>query len=126
MKIKTSDKGKTRDSAMRRRLNLMKLDPHCFWCKRKLSLYYYLSDGKLPDDFPTIDHLNSREVKRYRPLHGVRVLSCPPCNVGRARELQQKYIWVTRWKAANFPFPFRWVGKILQVYRSKKYGIRFR
>lgn len=76
-----------RDSYALRRLNLMKKSPFCHWCGRRL--VYFKTEGgqKLPDNFATIDHINSRLIHTGgRPWMGERVLSCPRCNQDRARQ----------------------------------------
>lgn len=73
-----------------RRANLMKKHPFCYWCDRKL-IYFLMGDReKTPDDFATIDHINSRLMHpNGRPLIGRQVLSCPGCNQDRNKEEQK-------------------------------------
>ena len=101
----------------------MKDDPHCHWCRRTLRSYpdYPACSGqRMPDDFPTIDHLNSRlwgarpETKGKRTL----VLSCPGCNNRRNVEEARKYIWITRWKSASFPRYLNWLNRTLRQWRK--------
>ena len=71
----------------RRRFNLMRYHPFCHWCGRKLVYFKMEGGGKTPDDFATIDHINSRLIyPNGRPRIGKQVLACPPCNRGRAVE----------------------------------------
>lgn len=116
---------KKRDSLVRRRWNLMDKHPYCHWCGKKLEYYRYTSDGQLPHDFPTIDHIYSREhyiignrLKGTNRKKGIRVLSCPKCNENRAIELQKKHLFIQRWKSGAFPYPFHWFGHLLNYYRK--------
>jgi hypothetical protein len=71
----------------RRRAILMSHHPFCHWCEKKLIYFKMEGGGKLPSDFATIDHINSRLMyPDGRPKIGRRVLSCPECNQGRANE----------------------------------------
>lgn len=73
----------------RRRSNLMKRNPHCHWCGRKL-VYFHIENGIQPPDFATIDHINSRLIyPDGRPRVGKQVLSCPGCNQDRNKEEQK-------------------------------------
>ncbi len=61
-------------------------NPHCFWCKCLTQLTNN-SDGKVPHNAATIDHLYSRYdprrwVKR-KPGQIKKVLSCHTCNQHR-------------------------------------------
>ena len=71
----------------RRRSNLMKQRPFCHWCGRKL-IYFKKEPGtRTPEDFATIDHINSRLMHPDgRPLIGKQVLACPGCNQDRNRQ----------------------------------------
>ena len=72
----------------KRRANLMEKYPFCYWCAMYL-VYVKIDGGPLPDDFPTIDHINSRLMHPDgRPKVGVIVLSCPGCNQDRNRQEQ--------------------------------------
>jgi hypothetical protein len=48
------------------------------------------------------------------------VIACPQCNNARNVAEAHKYIWLTRWKSAAFPFPLRWFGVLLKRYRHQK------
>lgn len=110
----------------KRRERLMEKDPHCYWCPRKLKLYpnypKKMRHQTMPEDYVTIDHLKSRFWGPRRDV-GMKertlVLACPKCNNRRQAEEKQKYIWITRWKSGSFPYPFRWVGKILKNLRKQ-------
>lgn len=70
-----------------RRRNLMREDPHCWYCGRDL-VFVEVSGGQLPEDYPTIEHLFSRysgriSINTTNELR--RVLACPKCNNDRAR-----------------------------------------
>lgn len=74
-----------------RRKNLMKVDPHCWYCG--LELVYVEQQGvansrDIPYNYPTIEHLFSRNSGRLSVNHTNdtrRVLACPECNWNRAR-----------------------------------------
>jgi ssDNA-binding Zn-finger/Zn-ribbon topoisomerase 1 len=107
----------------KRREVLMKRDPHCFWCRKKLvSFKPRRNQGKLPDNFPTIDHLYSR-FWGLRPKPDGKttlVLACPSCNHERARQDHINNKWRTHWRSATFPwyvFPFE---VALRLYRGLK------
>lgn len=109
-------------SDRKRRNNLMKSDPHCHWCRKPLK-YSFKSGGMLPDDFPTLDHLNDRILVKKRPIYynkEVTVLSCPPCNYTRASIRVLQYWLIAAWKSGAFPYPFRWVGYTLKFVRGQK------
>ena len=102
----------------------MEKDPQCNWCRKKLKMYEdYPSKKykKMPDDFPTIDHLKSRlsgkrvDVKmKERTL----VLSCPTCNHEvRNKADSKKHRLKVMYKSGAFPKPFRWLGKIIKFFR---------
>jgi 5-methylcytosine-specific restriction endonuclease McrA len=63
----------------RRREKLMAADPHCFYCSI-LVVYFFPPPVVLPDDFATIDHVNSRVRFPARPREGQLVLCCLRCN----------------------------------------------
>lgn len=65
-----------------RRANLMRIDPHCWYCGKFL-VFVEMNGEALPDDFPTIEHLFSRRHGRPQINHTNdtrRVLACPACN----------------------------------------------
>ena len=116
-----------------RREGLMKKDPHCHWCGKELHLYgnwanvqRQLRKGdprrRLPDDFPTIDHLYDRVNGRRRPsgLYGYEqtlVLACPACNEGRASAKELSEIWKKRWVSNSWP---RWCRWFMRWYKKRK------
>ncbi|MEW6610813.1 MAG: hypothetical protein AB1352_04305 [Patescibacteria group bacterium] len=113
------------DSVRRRRRNLMREDPYCHWCRRALRFYpdYPAQPGKrMPDDFPTIDHLHSRLRGRRPAVTGqcTLVLSCPACNNRRNVEEARKHIWITRWKSASFPRSLNWLNHALRQWRNMR------
>jgi hypothetical protein len=63
----------------RRRENLMREDPRCYYCRVEV-VYFFPHPMPLPDNFATIDHVNSRVLHPVRPLQGRTVLSCWRCN----------------------------------------------
>jgi hypothetical protein len=76
-----------RDSYANRRVNLMKHRPFCHWCDRGLVYFKLEERQKMPENFATIDHVNSRLMHPDgRPHLGERVLSCPSCNQDRNRQ----------------------------------------
>jgi 5-methylcytosine-specific restriction endonuclease McrA len=69
-----------------RRFNLMKQDPHCWYCGLEL-VYVEIAGTELPYNYPTIEHLFSRSSGRLSVNHTDetrRVLACPDCNQSRA------------------------------------------
>ncbi len=76
-----------------RRRKLLYEDPHCHWCGKEL-YYYKTKGGKLPDDFATIDHLESKllgERKDVQKKKKTLVLACPACNNKRSKDELEKY-----------------------------------
>ncbi len=74
----------------------------------------------MPDDYATIDHLTSAFLgprKDVQMKARTLVLACPRCNNARNVAETHEHIWRTRWKSASFPFPLRWIGKLLKKYR---------
>src|SRR5689334_13074182 len=70
-----------------RRLRLLAINPHCYWCGKKVR--GYKRQGPWKDDEATIDHLYDKKAGP-RPKQGVRVLACWPCNRQR-NILTQKF-----------------------------------
>ena len=108
----------------KRRIRLMLKDPHCHWCRRELRLYD-IRGGKLPPDYPTIDHLKDKFLHGKRPEVGMKqttlVLACPKCNNERTNKIAtSKHKFKTWWKAGAFPPPFRWFGTLLKIFRKQK------
>lgn len=75
--------------------NLYRRHPYCFWCGRKV-YKFLLPDGKRqPDNFATLDHLNSRVgYPDGRPLQGFTVLACRACNQDRAVAEEAGVYWL--------------------------------
>lgn len=112
----------SKTSFKHRRVNLMKEDPHCYFCRRELRMSE-TKGGPIPDDFPTLDHLNDRFTFSKRPeKHFSLVLACKKCNEGRSRRIVSSNRSKARWKSGAFPFPFRWFGKLVKLYRTKSYS----
>lgn len=103
----------------RRRENLMKKNPYCNWCGKFL-IYTKKNGGVLPNNYPTLDHLNDRFLKKRPCEHFTIVLSCPPCNVNRSMEIVRKHKIKNMYKSGAFPFPFNWLGKLLRYFRKRK------
>jgi hypothetical protein len=76
---------------VKRRQKMVERFPFCYWCERFLIEYPpdAFRKGKLPDDFATIDHVYSR-MNGTRPLRGVWVLCCPPCNHMRSKQEERE------------------------------------
>lgn len=73
----------------RRRARLLAMDPFCPDCGVEM-VYYHSPGSTLPDNFATIEHVNSKI--RYpdgRPPHGKTILLCYLCNENRARAEQK-------------------------------------
>jgi hypothetical protein len=113
----------------KRRVRLMREDPHCHWCRRELKLYPdYGKNGfkVLPEDAATIDHLTSAFMGPRKNGDGktqALVLACPRCNNARNVAETQRHIWPTRWKSGSFPWPLRWVGKLAKWWRRQRMRI---
>ena len=110
----------------KRRIMLMEKDPHCHWCRLPLKLYpdYSRKKQKMPNDFPTIDHIKSRFMG-IREDVGMKkrtlVISCPKCNHQiRNNEEMRNHPFRTHWKSGTFPYPFRWFGRLLKFIRKQK------
>jgi 5-methylcytosine-specific restriction endonuclease McrA len=72
-----------RDSKDRRRADLMKRDPHCRRCGVELVYFKPRPHEPLPDNFATLEHVNSRNQSVPRPKQGRLVLWCRKCNQDR-------------------------------------------
>jgi hypothetical protein len=76
-----------------KRERLMAVHPYCHWCGCALVYYNPGPDlrqsGPLPDNFATVDHVNSRNLSRPRPPLGQLVLACNLCNFERGLAEQQ-------------------------------------
>ena len=110
-----------------RRHNLFKKNPHCNWCGRKLTWYDMPHPARLPNDFPTLDHLNSRSMyPKGRPVthQESTVLACKPCNQRRGvveNKVMTKSMpmLIRRWKCATFPKQLWFVNVLLLIIRRK-------
>ena len=63
----------------------------CCWCDRTLIDYPdipYITSGKLPKDYPTIEHLIKRAHRGPNRLWNYK-LSCPPCNTKRDKRMKE-------------------------------------
>jgi len=97
-------------SVVRRRTNLFKKDPHCFWCGCEV-IYFSLAIGqKVPNNFATLDHLNDRTVGDRPDLGQIEttVLSCQKCNNSRASKkvdsLPREFLWS---KSGRYPLGYK-------------------
>ncbi len=89
-----------------RRENLMKKDPHCYWCGVEVIYYRLIKHEKVPDNFATLDHLHTRytlAVKRatagqHKP---VTVLACWKCNNERGKKETESMPREELWKRAH-------------------------
>lgn len=111
----------------KRRKNLMKEDPHCHWCRRPLSMGKSVPNGgPLPEDYPTIDHLNDRINNRIRPKEPFSVvIACRACNEGRANTKIANMKWTQRWKSGTFPGRLKFVGYLLRWWRGELTRVGF-
>ncbi len=76
-----------------RRDNLMRQNPHCYWCGIEVIDYQIAQPKRLPDDQATLDHLQDRLGRDKRPmLNGkpLTVLACYKCNLERSAKKQQE------------------------------------
>ena len=107
------------DYYARRRARLMQKNPHCYWC-HCLVIYYPMKDHqKFPDNYATIDHLNSH-LKGPRPnvffKKRTLVLACFKCNQKRNMAEQHKnkmWLW---YKADSYPLKWKWARKYIRAY----------
>ncbi len=65
------------------REKLMAADPHCQRCGVELVYFRPRPHQPLPDNFATLEHVNSRTQSRPRPAIGQTVLWCLGCNQER-------------------------------------------
>lgn len=108
----------------------MVLDPYCHWCRRRLTYYHRFQHSKtkpLPEDFPTLDHLFSRNIQtrqqaKERNKH--IVLACRSCNAQRAAKELKAHPWKQHWKSGFFPPPLRIVGHLLHAVRAFRKSVR--
>ncbi len=79
------------DSKRQRLKNLLKSDPHCYWCGRLVILGNRNRDGKeyttRPPNMATLDHIISRINKKWKKgMRNCLVLSCTECNQKRNKK----------------------------------------
>ena len=97
-------------SAQRRKSNLMKEDPHCFYCRREVFIFPHVDGKRVPNNQATLDHIEDRVYRIDRPIIGENtVLACFKCNGERNRYRQMdpkaEIIWkrslrpIQPWKA---------------------------
>lgn len=106
-------------SLRRAKIGKMAKYPYCFYCGRKLSLEGKVRNGKLPPDYPTIEHIHSRFFGE-RPKEGLQVLACEECNARKNKEDRQKHPLRHKWLCAGFPFylaPLNWYLRWHRGYR---------
>lgn len=72
-------------ASIRRRDNLMKEDPFCYYCRKPIFIYKLEEGQSLPDDYATIEHVNSRNQSKPRPAVGKWVMACFRCNQDRGK-----------------------------------------
>lgn len=94
----------TKTSAQRRKVNLMKVDPHCFYCRREVFLFKHVDGAKIPDNQATLDHVEDRVYRDNRPIKGENtVLACVKCNGDRNRYRQMAPQAEEIWKKSLRP-----------------------
>ena len=71
-------------SKAERRHQLLARDPHCANCGVEVVYYKPRPHERLPDNFATLEHVNSRNQSVPRPLRGRLVLWCRRCNQERS------------------------------------------
>ena len=86
----------------RRRANLMRDNPHCYWCECKVVYFELKRHQTMPPDFATIDHTNSRLLNPDgRPKQGKQVLACSRCNGERNRQEESSLPLEELWERAK-------------------------
>lgn len=82
--------------------NLLKADPHCFWCGCSVILGARNRNGKdyttCPSNMATLDHVVSRNNNNWKKgMRNSIVLSCNQCNQKRqqkeTKELPKEELW---------------------------------
>ena len=78
----------TNKNSKRRRLrNLLKSNPHCFWCNCLVILGDRNKGRDAPSNMATLDHIISRNNKHFKKgQRNFLVLSCSECNQKRQIE----------------------------------------
>lgn len=96
---------KPKSQQARRRLNLWRKDPCCFWCEVVTVLPPPEFQGRKPtDDEATLDHVLSRYVREpgeQFPAGSNTVLACRACNLRRSAEEEAAMSVEERRKAAQ-------------------------
>jgi hypothetical protein len=98
-----------KSSLRNRRANLMAQDPHCGNCGIEV-IWYRPGPGEvLPDNFATIEHVNSRwhpvrdpiTGQMGRPRGGKRVLWCRGCNRDGNKREQEAASMEEKWRRSQ-------------------------
>lgn len=99
-----------------RRATLMKSNPHCKWCGVKVIYFKLPKHQKMPANFATIDHIQSRMNGPRPNVYGKQrtlVLACHKYNQKRCDEevaaLSKWNLWV---RSRAFP----WYLKFMSVF----------
>lgn len=74
------------ESKRRRLKNLLKSNPHCFWCGCFVILGNRKHGSRVthPPNMATLDHIISRNNRNWkRGKRNILILSCSECNQGR-------------------------------------------
>lgn len=86
----------------RRRANLMREDPHCYWCGCEVVYFELKRHQTMPPNFATIDHINSRLLNPDgRPSVGQQVLACSSCNEARNQQEASSLPLEELWRRAG-------------------------
>jgi hypothetical protein len=75
----------------KRKLNLWKKDPHCFWCEELTIIHKHKQGRKIPDNAATLDHIVTRLNPLRGKIKGRTVLACNRCNFLRGK-MEEKMI----------------------------------
>ena len=100
------------DSKRSRSRNLLKADPHCYWCGCAVILGNRNRNGKdcapCPPNMATLDHVVSRNNKNWKKgaINSI-VLSCSKCNNERQRKevkaLPKEELW---YRSGRYPVKY--------------------
>jgi len=109
------------DSVKKRRKNLMRVNPHCYWCGVEV-VDGLRKGGTIPDNFATVDHLFDRVFdihRRWNPFS--LVLSCYRCNfqrnVDRVNSVPFWLRWKKGWKRNRWITP-QWYRYVYYQFKS--------
>lgn len=103
-------------SAQRRKINLMKADPHCFYCKKDVFMFKHVDGMKMPHNQATLDHVEDRVYRENRPIKGKNtVLCCYQCNSDRNRYRQMAPETEIIWKKSLRPISV-WKSFLIKVF----------